>query len=62
MQILQYAKEEGGEWITPTGEFTEEDVRSMPVHTTHRGRMWGFVHSYIREDGKYFDAVNDGGP
>jgi len=55
-EILQYTKEEGGEWITPTGKFTEEDVRSMPLHTTYKGCLWGFVHSYIREDGKYFHA------
>ena len=59
MQILKYLDREGGKWITPTGEFTEDDILSMPRHKTYRGDLWGFVHAYVREDGKRFDASND---
>ena len=61
MQIIKYTDREAGNWIEPNGEFTEADVLSMPRRfTLSKGYLWGFVHSYVREDNKRFDAFNDG--
>ncbi len=61
MQILKYTKCEGGEWIEPVGEFTEEDVLSMPLwFKWDRGFLWGYIHSYIIADGARKDAYNNG--
>jgi len=61
MQILKYTTCEGGEWIEVTGILTEDDILSVPCRLTSKGYLWGFIHSYIREDGKKFDAFNQWG-
>ena len=61
-KILKYTKHEGDKWIIPAGEgITEYEVLSLPlIHHYQKGYLWGYIHSYIREDGKRLDAFNDG--
>ena len=60
MNIIKYTDREGGYWIEPNGELAEDDILSVPIWSSPRGYLWGFIHSYIRKDNKRFDAFNDG--
>ncbi len=60
MKLIKYTKQEGGDWINVTGELDEEEVLSLPLlHHCKHGHLWGFIHSFVRQDGKRFDAFND---
>ena len=60
LRIVKYTKEEGGGWIEPTFELAEHDILAMPLCKNPRGHyLWGFIHSFVREDGVRLDAYND---
>lgn len=61
-KVIKFTKEEGGEWHFPVGdEITEDEVLSLPLIYRHgKGFLWGYIHSFIREDERRLDAFNDG--
>ena len=60
MLIVRFTTTEGGMWIYPANNLEEEKILSMPLVKNEHGDpiRWGIVHSYIREDGRRFDASN----
>ena len=60
MRVIKYTDREGGEWIEPRGCFTKKDVFSFLPHKTDEGWLWGFIHSFVTEYCKRYDAYNDG--
>jgi hypothetical protein len=57
MKVTKFTKEESGEWCYPNGVLADEDIMSCPLYKHHRkGYLWGFIHSFITEDNRRFDA------